>query len=58
VNSAKTSGDPLLTKLRGFADDASGVGDRIGQKMYRKWGPQGPQDQPDTTDQNEEDETP
>jgi len=52
VNSVKNSTDPLLTKLRSFAEDASGVGDRFGQKMYRKWGSQGP----DTADQNEQDE--
>ena len=52
VNSVKTSGDPLFTKLRSFADDASGVGDRIGQKMYRMWGSQGPDD----TAQNEQDD--
>ena len=53
VNSAKNSGDPLFTKLRGFADDATSAGDRLGQKLYRKWGSQGP----DTTqDQNEQDD--
>jgi Zn-dependent protease with chaperone function len=42
VNTVKNSTDPLFTKLRSFADDASGVGERLGQKMYRMWGPQGP----------------
>ena len=52
VNSVKNSTDPLFTKLRSFAEDASGVGDRIGQKMYRKWGPAGP----DEASPNEQDD--
>jgi Zn-dependent protease with chaperone function len=31
--------DPLVTKVRGFADEVAGVGSRIGETMYRKWGP-------------------
>ncbi|NUR26721.1 MAG: M48 family metallopeptidase [Catenulispora sp.] len=31
--------DPLLSKVRGFADEVAGVGSRIGESMYRKWGP-------------------
>jgi len=31
--------DPLLSKVRGFADEVAGVGSRIGETMYRKWGP-------------------
>jgi Zn-dependent protease with chaperone function len=37
--SFKETTDPLISKLRGFLDDASDVGDRIGEKIYRKWGP-------------------
>jgi len=37
-NFEKTT-DPLLTKVRGFADEVAGVGSRIGETMYRKWGP-------------------
>jgi Zn-dependent protease with chaperone function len=35
----QTTTDPLLTKVRGFADEVAGVGSRIGETMYRKWGP-------------------
>jgi Zn-dependent protease with chaperone function len=31
--------DPLISKMRGFADEVAGVGNRIGETMYRKWGP-------------------
>jgi hypothetical protein len=37
-NFEKTT-DPLLSKVRGFADEVAGVGSRIGETMYRKWGP-------------------
>jgi len=37
-NFEKTT-DPLISKVRGFADEVAGVGSRIGETMYRKWGP-------------------
>jgi Zn-dependent protease with chaperone function len=43
-DTVRNSGDPLFTKLRSFADEAAGVGNRIGERMYRMWGPQGPRD--------------
>ena len=36
----KNSTDPLMTKVRDFMREAGAVGDRLGEKMYRKWGPQ------------------
>ena len=42
-NFDKTS-DPLISKVRGFAEEVAGVGSRIGETMYRKWGPHGPRD--------------
>jgi hypothetical protein len=44
-NFEKTT-DPLLTKVRGFADEVAGVGSRIGETMYRKWGPTRGSDEP------------
>ena len=38
AESVKQSADPLMAKLRDFARDASGIGDRIGGAMYRRWG--------------------
>jgi Zn-dependent protease with chaperone function len=38
AESVKNSADPLMSKLREFARDASGIGDRIGGAMYRRWG--------------------
>jgi Zn-dependent protease with chaperone function len=38
-NFEKTT-DPLISKVRGFAEEVAGVGTRIGETMYRKWGPQ------------------
>ncbi|MBS2963928.1 M48 family metallopeptidase [Actinocrinis puniceicyclus] len=38
AESVKNSADPLMAKLRDFARDASGIGDRIGGAMYRRWG--------------------
>jgi Zn-dependent protease with chaperone function len=37
-NFEKTT-DPLISKVRGFAEEVAGVGNRIGETMYRKWGP-------------------
>lgn len=36
----RNSSDPLMGKVRDFMREAGTVGDRIGEKMYRKWGPQ------------------
>lgn len=44
AESVKTSTDPLMAKVRDFARDAAGIGDRIGGAMYRRWG-QRPEDQ-------------
>jgi Peptidase family M48 len=38
AESVKNSGDPLMSKVRDFARDAAGIGDRIGGAMYRRWG--------------------
>lgn len=38
AESMRASADPLMQKLRDFARDASGIGDRIGGAMYRRWG--------------------
>lgn len=35
----KNSTDPLMSKVRDFLREAGTVGDRVGEKMYRKWGP-------------------
>jgi Zn-dependent protease with chaperone function len=40
----RTSSDPLMGKVRDFLREAGAVGDRLGEKMYRKWGQNGPQD--------------
>lgn len=48
----KNSTDPLMTKVRDFMREAGAVGDRLGEKMYRKWGPQSdqPSDQAEPED--------
>jgi len=38
AESVKNSTDPLMAKIREFARDASGIGDRLGGAMYRRWG--------------------
>jgi Zn-dependent protease with chaperone function len=38
AESMKQSADPLMAKIREFARDASGIGDRLGGAMYRRWG--------------------
>jgi hypothetical protein len=38
AESVRNSADPLMQKLRDFARDASGIGDRMGGAMYRRWG--------------------
>ena len=35
----RNSSDPLMGKVRDFMREAGAVGDRVGEKMYRKWGP-------------------
>jgi Zn-dependent protease with chaperone function len=37
ASSVRNSADPLMAKLRDFARDASGIGDRLGGAMYRRW---------------------
>jgi Zn-dependent protease with chaperone function len=56
AESVRNSADPLMTKLREFARDASGIGDRIGGAMYRRWGqrPNGEQPGSDEDDTTEE----
>jgi hypothetical protein len=43
----KTSTDPLMGTVRDFLREAGSVGDRLGGKMYRKWGPQTPREERD-----------
>jgi hypothetical protein len=38
ADSVKNSADPLMAKLRDFARDAAGIGERLGGAMYRRWG--------------------
>jgi Zn-dependent protease with chaperone function len=40
ADSVRASDDPLMARVRDFARDAAGLGDRIGGAMYRRWGHQ------------------
>jgi Zn-dependent protease with chaperone function len=51
----RDSSDPLMGKVRDFLREAGAVGDRLGEKMYRKWGPSGPQDREGTEPEDSED---
>ncbi|HTJ66543.1 MAG TPA: M48 family metallopeptidase [Actinospica sp.] len=51
----RASGDPLMGKVRDFLREAGSVGDRLGEKMYRKWGPSGPRDRDETEPEDSED---
>jgi hypothetical protein len=55
AESVRNSADPLMAKLRDFARDASGIGDRIGGAMYRRWGqrPNGEEPSQDEDDTEE-----
>ena len=46
TDAVRSSTDPLMGKLRDFARDAAGIGDRLGGAVYRKWGPQQGDDRP------------
>jgi Zn-dependent protease with chaperone function len=46
----RNSSDPLMGKLRDFMSEAGSVGDRLGEKMYRKWGPQSDREETDGTE--------
>ena len=50
----RSSSDPLMGKVRDFMREAGAVGDRLGEKMYRKWGPQTGHEEPDGTDEPED----
>ncbi len=53
----RTSSDPLMGMVRDFMREAGSVGDRLGGRMYRKWGPQsGPQDREGTEPEDSSDE--
>lgn len=55
AESVRNSADPLMAKLRDFARDASGIGDRIGGAMYRRWGQRSNGEEPDQgSDQSEQ----
>jgi Zn-dependent protease with chaperone function len=51
ATSFKQTADPLFSRLRGFMDEASDVGDRIGERIYRRWGPR--RDNGDSTPEDE-----
>jgi len=52
----RQSSDPLMGKVRDFMREAGAVGDRLGERMYRKWGPSGPQDREGTEPEDSSDE--
>ena len=53
----RQSSDPLMGKVRDFMREAGAVGDRLGERMYRKWGPQsGPQGREDSSPEDSSDE--
>ncbi|MBR7839375.1 M48 family metallopeptidase [Actinospica durhamensis] len=52
----KNSTDPLMTKVRDFMREAGAVGDRLGEKMYRKWGPQSDNDSSDEREPEDSEE--
>jgi Zn-dependent protease with chaperone function len=52
----RQSSDPLMGKVRDFMREAGSVGDRLGERMYRKWGPSGPQDREETEPEDSSDE--
>jgi Zn-dependent protease with chaperone function len=52
----RTSSDPLMGKVRDFMREAGAVGDRLGEKMYRKWGPQSGRDEQDGTEPEDREE--
>jgi Zn-dependent protease with chaperone function len=52
----RQSSDPLMGKVRDFMHEAGAVGDRLGGRMYRKWGPSGPQDREETEPEDSSDE--
>jgi hypothetical protein len=52
----RTSSDPLMGKVRDFMREAGAVGDRVGEKMYRKWGPQSGRDGSDGTEPEDSEE--
>ena len=41
ADAVKASSDPLMAKIRDFAGDAAGFGDRLAGAMYRRWAPGG-----------------
>jgi hypothetical protein len=45
-----------MGKVRDFMREAGAVGDRLGERMYRKWGPSGPQDREGTEPEDSSDE--
>jgi Zn-dependent protease with chaperone function len=52
----RNSGDPLMGKVRDFMREAGAVGDRLGEKMYRKWGSQSGREETDATDGTDQSE--
>jgi hypothetical protein len=52
----RTSSDPLMGKVRDFMREAGAVGDRLGEKMYRKWGPQSGHEDRDATEPEDREE--
>ncbi len=55
AESVKQSADPLMQKLRDFAREASGIGDRLGGAMYKRWGQRPNGEQPSGEEDSTED---